>query len=109
MGVILGNGRTVPPRYHKHYKIPFLGLPTCRMTIIVEYTDGTQQKFGSSEKWKITAEGPIRSNNEYDGEVYDARKDLANGAVWAMMTHHGRSRSVQPFLSVSFMDRLHQI
>ncbi|MBO5428314.1 MAG: family 78 glycoside hydrolase catalytic domain, partial [Prevotella sp.] len=76
MGVILGNGRTVPPRYHKHYKIPFLGFPTCRMTIIVEYTDGTQKKFGSSEKWKITANGPIRSNNEYDGEVYDARKDL---------------------------------
>lgn len=76
MGVILGNGRTVPPRYHKHYKIPFLGFPTCRITIIVEYTDGTQKQFGSSEKWKITANGPIRSNNEYDGEVYDARKDL---------------------------------
>lgn len=81
IGITLGNGRTVPMRYDKHYKTPFLGLPKCRATIIVEYTDGTVQRFGTSEQWKATANGPIRSNNEYDGEVYDARKDLGN---WAM-------------------------
>lgn len=80
VGVILGNGHEIPMRYHKHYKIPFLGYPKCRMTIIVEYTDGTQESFGTTEKWRATANGPIRSNNEYDGEVYDARLDLGNWA-----------------------------
>ena len=76
IGVVLGNGRTVPMRYDKHYKTPFLGFPKCRITIILEYTDGTEQRIATSEHWKATAEGPIRSNNEYDGEVYDARKEL---------------------------------
>lgn len=77
IGIVLGNGRTVPMRYDKHYKTPFMGFPKCRITIVVEYTDGTEQRIGSSEQWKATAEGPIRSNNEYDGEVYDARKELS--------------------------------
>lgn len=76
IGVILGNGRTVPMRYLKHYKCPFLGFPKCRMDVIVEYTDGTQQRFKSDKDWKATANGPIRHNNEYDGETYDARKEM---------------------------------
>jgi alpha-L-rhamnosidase len=31
----------------------------------------------SDETWKLTANGPIRANNEYDGEEYDARMELA--------------------------------
>lgn len=80
LGVILGNGHEIPMRYSKHYKIPFMGMPKVRMTIIVEYENGKVQKFGTTEKWKVTADGPIRWNNEYDGELYDARKEM-NG--WA--------------------------
>ena len=29
--------------------------------------------MASDETWKLTANGPIRANNEYDGEEYDAR------------------------------------
>ena len=43
---------------------------------MVEYTDGTTENIGSNETWKLTADGPVRSNNEYDGEEYDARKEL---------------------------------
>ncbi len=43
----------------------------------MEYTDGTTQRLQTDDKgWKITADGPIRANNEYDGEEYDARKEL---------------------------------
>src|SRR5690606_15355581 len=31
----------------------------------------------SDESWKVTDQGPIRANNEYDGEQYDARMELA--------------------------------
>lgn len=78
VGIILGNGRTVPMRYDKHWKTPFMGFPKCRVMIVVEYDDGSSRTFSSSEKWKATTAGPIRSNNEYDGEVYDARMELGN-------------------------------
>lgn len=77
IGVVLGNGRTVPMRYAKHYKCPFFGFPKCRVDVFIEYTDGSRQRLSSSAQWKATANGPIRSNNEYDGEVYDARNEMA--------------------------------
>ena len=30
----------------------------------------------SDKSWRLTTEGPIRSNNEYDGEEYDARMEM---------------------------------
>ena len=30
----------------------------------------------SDEHWKLTTNGPIRANNEYDGEEYDARREM---------------------------------
>ena len=42
----------------------------------LEYTDGSQRELLSDESWKLTTQGPIRTNNEYDGEDYDARMDL---------------------------------
>lgn len=81
VGVILGNGRFFPMRQEKAYKSPVFGFPKCRMNIIVEYEDGTQETWSTDTKWKMTINGPIRSNNEYDGEEYDARLEcnLANG------------------------------
>ncbi len=31
----------------------------------------------SDESWRLTTDGPIRANNEYDGEEYDARMEMA--------------------------------
>lgn len=77
IGVVLGNGRAVPMRYLKHSKCPFFGFPKCRIDVLITYEDGKIQRVSSNEKtWKATAEGPIRSNNEYDGEVYDARREM---------------------------------
>lgn len=79
VGVTLGNGRFYTMRQnYKPYKIPTFGYPKMRMNMIIEYTDGTKQRVNSDEKWSLTAEGPIRSNNEYDGEIYDARLDLGD-------------------------------
>ena len=81
LGIILGNGRYFPMQQHKPYKIPVFGLPKCRINVIVEYEDGTTQRLQTDDKgWKVTTNGPIRSNNEYDGEEYDARMGM-NG--WA--------------------------
>ncbi|MDE6556380.1 MAG: family 78 glycoside hydrolase catalytic domain [Duncaniella sp.] len=79
VGVALGNGRFYTMRQNfKPYKIPTFGYPKVRMNLIIEYTDGTRQTVSTDEKWSLTAQGPIRSNNEYDGEVYDARLELGD-------------------------------
>ncbi len=77
LGIVLGNGRYFPMQQHKPYKIHTFGFPKCRINVIVEYTDGTTERLQTDDKgWKITADGPIRANNEYDGEEYDARKEI---------------------------------
>lgn len=77
IGVTLGNGRMYTMRQsYKQYKINNYGYPKLRMNLIVEYADGTTETIASNTDWKLTADGPILSNNEYDGEEYDARKEL---------------------------------
>lgn len=77
IGVTLGNGRFYTMRQnYKPYKIPQFGYPKMRLNLIVEYADGSKETIASDTSWKLTADGPIRSNNEYDGEEYDARKEL---------------------------------
>ncbi|MDO4758075.1 MAG: family 78 glycoside hydrolase catalytic domain [Rikenellaceae bacterium] len=77
IGVVLGNGRWYTMRQnYKPYKIPNFGYPKMRLNLIVEYEDGTRERIASDPSWRLTAQGPIRSNNEYDGEIYDANKEL---------------------------------
>lgn len=80
IGVELGTGRFPgvrltpgPGSANKHYdkQRPCL---ICQLEII--YSNGNIQKVLSDGSWKATADGPIRSNNEYDGEIYDARMEL---------------------------------
>ena len=76
IGITLASGRFFPMRQEKAYKSPVFGYPKCRINIIVEYADGRQETWATDSKWKLTTDGPIRSSNEYDGEEYDARKEL---------------------------------
>lgn len=71
--ITLGNGKYFSPRQDKPYKNTVFGLPKCRLNIIMEYEDGTTRRLVTDETWQISANGPIRANNEYDGEEYDAR------------------------------------
>ncbi len=42
----------------------------------IVYTDGTTADIGTDESWKATDQGPIRFAGIYDGEVYDATKEM---------------------------------
>lgn len=82
IGVTLGNGRFYTMRQnYKPYKIPTFGYPKLRLNLVVEYTDGSVETIASDTSWKLTADGPVRSNNEYDGEEYDARKELKGWTI----------------------------
>ena len=43
--------------------------------IIVEYSDGSKATISTDESWKATT-GPILESDIYNGEVYDANKEL---------------------------------
>ncbi len=82
IGTILGNGRFFTMRQnYKPLKINTFGYPKMLLQMDIEYTDGTKSSVVTDETWKVTADGPIRSNNEYDGEQYDANKELTNWAL----------------------------
>jgi len=76
VGIVVGNGKYFAPRQNKPYKNTTFGYPKCRMNLMVEYTDGTTQRLVTDDTWHVSAQGPIRSNNEYNGEEYDARMEL---------------------------------
>ncbi|MFD0990023.1 glycoside hydrolase family 78 protein [Mariniflexile jejuense] len=79
LGTILGNGRFFAMRQeYKPYKIKSFGFPKMALQLDIEYEDGTTETIKTDETWKFTPNGPIRSNNEYDGEVHDARKEIPN-------------------------------
>ncbi len=76
IGTILGNGKFYTCRKYKFYKIKDFGYPKMLFQLEINYADGSQDFIVSDESWKGTADGPIRDNNEYDGEKYDARKEM---------------------------------
>ena len=77
IGVVLGNGRYYTMRQnYKPYKIKTFGYPKLLLNLVIRYDDGTIETYQTDDSWKITADGPVRSNNEYDGEEYDARKEM---------------------------------
>jgi alpha-L-rhamnosidase len=76
LGVVLGNGRFYAPRLAKP-KTETFGSPELRLQLHLEYEDGSSEDVLSDETWRLSADGPITANNEYDGEEYDARREFA--------------------------------
>ncbi|MBI5084221.1 MAG: family 78 glycoside hydrolase catalytic domain [Acidobacteria bacterium] len=89
LGVWLGNGRYWPPRGKVPIGMRGYGYPKVRLQLELEYADGKRATVVSDGSWKLTTDGPVRVNNEFDGEEYDARREMAgwskagfNDAKW---------------------------
>ena len=116
IGIILGNGRHTAERMPtmRHF-----GMPKLRAQLEVHYIDGSKDVIVSDESWKITCNGPIRANSEFDGEIYDARKELVewseNGyddSDWAdasLTSAPGGDMRCQINRDICIMDRLNPI
>lgn len=78
VGAILGSGRYFAPRstLHRHY-----GFPKLLLQLEIEYDNGSTDRVVSDPSWRLTTDGPIRMNNEYDGETYDARLEMPGWAA----------------------------
>ena len=69
MAVKLGNGRYFGMRESDGQ---VFGLPRLLTQLNIEYSDGTTDIVISDESWKVSSQGPIVANNEFDGEEYKA-------------------------------------
>jgi alpha-L-rhamnosidase len=77
IATVLGNGRFFTMRQnYKPQKHNTFGYPKLLLQLEIEYTDGTKKIIVSDETWRLNVDGPIRTNNEYDGEEYDATKEF---------------------------------
>lgn len=121
LGVILGNGRYVSMRSHQASipEIRHFGTPRLLLQLDVTYSDGTKESIVSDETWKITNEGPIRTNNEYDGELYDSSREMPHwtksgydDSAWdeaAKVEAPGGKLLAQPTSNSKIQDRLHPV
>jgi len=85
VGVVVGGGRFTTMRHDMSqiewcwlHHVAHYGMPQLLMQLEVFYADGTKKTIVSGEDWKITNQGPIRKSNEFDGETYDARRELGD-------------------------------
>lgn len=81
IGVMLGNGRFFAPRKKVPVYMHNYGYPRLLLQLKVVYESGEVETIVSDETWKATANGPVRANNEYDGEEYDARMEMPGWAA----------------------------
>ncbi len=78
MGAILGNGwycggwmfwgKTLRPIYGKD--------PSLLAQLDIEYEDGSKEVVATDESWRGTTDGPVRFAGIFEGEIYDARKEM---------------------------------
>jgi alpha-L-rhamnosidase len=77
VGAVLSNGwycglwQNWPPKIGIWGKHPYLLLQ-----IEIEYPDGRSERIVSDASWRGMTDGPIRFAGIYEGETYDARKEM---------------------------------
>jgi len=116
VGVILGNGRFFGMRAGGTEKTKTYGFPKLICQLEIEYEDGSKTTVVSDESWKLTANGPIRKNSEYDGEFYDARMEMPgwanagfNDSGWMkaeLVQKPGAKLVAQPLEPIKIMDEI---
>lgn len=69
--------------------------------IEVTYTNGRQETISTDGSWKSTADGPVVMNSIYNGETYDARREISgwdqagfDDSSWDQTSVAGHSKAV---------------
>ena len=75
LGIMLGNGWFCEPE-----RLRYGHSPRALLQMQIEHVDGTAASVVSDATWK-TIDGPIRRNNFWNGEVYDARLERSGWSL----------------------------
>ncbi len=91
--------------------------PRLKAMLKVRYKDGKETVVISDKSWIGTSAGPITSNNEYDGEYYDARLEIPDwnavgfrpGIRWRVVDEMGSPKGrmrAMPMDDMAIQDRI---
>lgn len=87
IAAVVGNGRFFTMRQnYKTHKHNTFGYPKLLLQLEIEYVNGQMKRIVTDASWQLQVDGAVRSNNEYDGEEYDATKELAG---WNTIDYSG--------------------
>ena len=75
LGIMVGNGWFNPIPKWWSWRMQWFGEKQAMLQMQVTYKDGSKQLVLTDESWKIT-DGPVRHHCIYDGETYDATKEI---------------------------------
>jgi alpha-L-rhamnosidase len=79
IGLALGTGRffsTLTSQWKAVPPFKNFGFPKLIAQLEITYKNGTVQQVISDNTWKGTADGPVIDNSDFNGEKYDARKEM---------------------------------
>ncbi len=48
--------------------------------LVIEYADGSVDEIVTDPSWEVSTDGPVRVDDLWQGEVYDARLDVSEGS-----------------------------
>jgi alpha-L-rhamnosidase len=94
IGALLGEG-WYAGRLMAMPRFAYGSYPRFLLQVEIELADGRKQTVVTDDSWRSTTDGPIRAAGIYDGEAYDARKEMPG---WDAPAFDAASwRSVQSF------------
>ena len=77
LGALLGNGWYCGRVQGPPPDICLYGYePRLKAQLEIEFADGRRQTVATDENWLGTTDGPLRFSGIYEGETYDARKEM---------------------------------
>ena len=66
--------------------------------IVIQYKNGRKQVIGTDESWSVCTEGPIRSDDIFYGEFYDARYEQTDWSLAEFNEQSGSWRKAEHLL-----------
>lgn len=108
LGVMLGNGWAKGRfgTYPKYHFAPLIDKYLLKAELRLTLDDGTEQVITTDESWKCFP-SPVIEDNIYDGEIYDARKAVANWSSVFCNTQNWENAKIAQGISLGKLeDRL---
>lgn len=102
IGILLGHGRYDRAKEAWGEKIALYAQ------ILIQYEDGEKQVIGTDDTWRVYSDGPVRSDDIYSGEYYDANYEVKDWSTvncdettWEYAAEYELSNEIQIKAAIS--------
>jgi len=89
MGAVLGHGWFDRAAGYENAWAAWGSVPAFLGKLVICYEDGSQEILVTDESWQVYTEGPIRRNDMYQGEFYDARYEVTGFSTAGFQAQEG--------------------